>query len=33
MAMARNITLLGGIMSAEDLTRGFKDAEVVPPEP
>jgi hypothetical protein len=33
MAMARNITSLEGIMSAEDLTRGLKDAEVLPPGP
>jgi hypothetical protein len=31
MAMPKNIILLEGVMSAEDLTRGLKDAEVVPP--
>lgn len=29
MGMPKNITLLEGIMSAEDLTRGLKDADVV----
>jgi hypothetical protein len=29
MAMPRNITLLQGIMSAEDLTRGLKDSNIV----
>jgi hypothetical protein len=33
MAMPKNITLLEGIMSAEDLTRGLKDADIVGPEP
>jgi hypothetical protein len=33
MPMPKNITFLEGIMSAEDLTRGLKDADVVPPEP
>ena len=33
MAMPKNITLLEGIMSAEDFTCGLKDAEVVPPRP
>jgi len=33
MAMSRNITLLEGITSAEDLTRGLKDADIVGPEP
>jgi hypothetical protein len=33
MAVPKNITLLEGIMSAEDLTRGLKDAEIVPPGP
>lgn len=33
MAMAKNITLLEGIRSAEDLTRGLKDADIVRPEP
>ena len=32
MAMPKNITLLAGIMSAEDLTRGLKDASIVGPE-
>jgi len=33
MAMSRNITLLEGITSAEDLTLGLKDADIVGPEP
>lgn len=33
MAVPRNITFLEGIMSAEDLTRGLKDADIVGPEP
>jgi predicted RecB family endonuclease len=33
MAMSRNVTLLTGITSAEDLTRGLKDADIVGPEP
>ena len=33
MAMPTNITFLEGIMSAEDLTRGLKDAHIVGPEP
>lgn len=33
MAMSRNITLLAGIRSAEDLTRGLKDANIVGCEP
>ena len=33
MAMPRNITFLEGIMCAEDLTRGLKDADIVGPEP
>jgi hypothetical protein len=33
MAMPKNITLLEGIMSAEDLTRGLKDADIVRPQP
>jgi predicted RecB family endonuclease len=33
MAMSKNITLLEGITSAEDLTRGLKDADIVGPEP
>jgi hypothetical protein len=32
MAMPRNMTFLQGIMSAEDLTRGLKDANIVGPE-
>ena len=32
MEMPKNITLLEGIMSAEDLTRGLKDADIVGPE-
>jgi hypothetical protein len=33
MGVPNNITLLEGIMSAEDLTRGFKEAGIVRPEP
>jgi hypothetical protein len=33
MAMPKNITLLEGIRSAEDLTRGLKDADIVRPQP
>jgi hypothetical protein len=33
MAMPKNITLLEGIMSAEDLTRGLKAADIVRSEP
>jgi hypothetical protein len=33
MAMPKNITLLEGIMSAEDLARGLKDADIVRPQP
>lgn len=33
MAMSRNITLLEGIRSPEDLTRGLKDAGIAAPEP
>jgi hypothetical protein len=33
MTVPRNITFLEGIMSAEDLTRGLKDADIVGPEP
>jgi hypothetical protein len=33
MTMSKNITLLEGITSAEDLTRGLKDADIVGPEP
>jgi hypothetical protein len=32
MAIPTNITFLEGIMSAEDLTRGLKDANIVGPE-
>jgi hypothetical protein len=32
MAMPKNITLLEGVMSAEDLTCGLKDANIVGPE-
>jgi hypothetical protein len=32
MAMSKNITLLEGITSAEDLTRGLKDADIVRPQ-
>jgi hypothetical protein len=33
MALPKNITLLEGITSAEDLARGLKDADIVGPEP
>ena len=33
MAIPTNITFLEGIMSAEDLTRGLKDADIVRPQP
>jgi hypothetical protein len=33
MTMSKNITLLEGITSAEDLTRELKDADIVGPEP
>jgi len=32
MTMPKNITFLEGIMSAEALTRGLKDASIVGPE-
>jgi hypothetical protein len=33
VAMPKNITLLEGIRSAEDLARGLKDADIVRPQP